>query len=324
MGSVATAGIPDNDSRTPDLAVVVVLGATATGKTGLAIRLAGELGGEVISADSRYFYRGMDIGTAKPTLAERGDIPHHLIDIRDPEDAYSLASFLDDAYAAIEGVAARRRLPIVAGGTPQYLRALLEGWRVPAVEPDDELRVRLDVVPVELLYERLLEVDPASAERIGPANKRRMIRALEVFEKTGKPMSEIAGQSKPPYRFVTTGLFQDREALYARIDARVADMFASGWLDEVRSLRERGISRAMPSMSAHGYREALDVIDGLETLDGAITRTRAMIHRYVRHQSTWFRRFEGVTWIDSARPGFEDVALRVVRDLLAAPTGSAF
>jgi len=300
-------------SLTVGLPVVVVLGATATGKTELAIQIASEHGGEVVSADSRYFYRGMDIGTAKPMADEQAGIPHHLIDILGPDQPYSLGQFLDDAYRAIEDVNANGRLPIVAGGTPQYLRALLEGWTVPEVTPDEEVRRRLAEEEPGALHARLMAVDPESAERIGPSNKRRMIRALEIFEATGRTMSELSGKNPPPYRFHIVGLTQPREVLYTRIDARVQRMYAEGWLDEVRALVANGITAQHPSMSAHGYREALEVVTGVSDEEDAIRRTCFIIHRYVRHQQTWFRRFDNVHWFDSSVAGWQNKAAERVQ-----------
>lgn len=302
---------------TPGLRVVVVLGATATGKTDLALRLAESVGGEVVNADSRYFYRGMDIGTAKPSAEERARVPHHLIDLLDPTEPFSLGAFLELAYAAIEGVASRGHVPIVTGGTPQYLRGLIEGWRPPPVPPDDALRARLDEEQTEVLFERLCAIDPRSAERIGPANRRRMIRALEVYEVLGRPMSEVSESEPPPWQFLLLGLRQDREALYARIDRRVGAMHVAGWLDEVRQLRDQGVTATTPSMSAHGYREALAVLEGSMALDEAIRQTQVMVHSYVRHQETWFRRFHGVSWLDSGDPGHVTQALEMVNEFLA-------
>ena len=312
--------MPDRRSLTDGLPVVVVLGPTATGKTELAIRIAQTFSGEVVSADSRYFYRGMDIGTAKPTPEERDGVPHHLIDILQPDEPYSLGQFLDDVYGALEEVGSRNRMPVVAGGTPQYLRAMLEGWTVPEVAPDGELRARLDEEPTEALYDRLSTLDPGAADRIGPANKRRLIRALEIFEKTGRTMTEQSGKSPPPYRFHVIGLTQPRRMLYARIDARVQRMYAAGWLDEVRALHDHGITAGHPSMSAHGYREALEVVSGQTSVADAIARTCFIIHRYVRHQQTWFRRFDGVHWFDSSVVGWQDDAIESVRTHLAAST----
>jgi tRNA dimethylallyltransferase len=302
---------------TSELPVVVILGATATGKTGLSIRVAQEFDGEVVNADSRYLYRGMDIGTAKPTEAERDGVTHHLIDIVDPWDGYSLSRFLRDAYAAVEDVGQRGGLPVVTGGTPQYLRAFVEGWSVPEVAPDAKLRAELEAMPTDKVFARLQSVDPVSAERIGPHNKRRMIRAVEIQQVTGRPMSDVAGHEKPPYRFLLLGLRQNREQLRARIDLRVVEMFSSGWLDEVRRLHELGVTAATPAMSAHGYREALEVVQGQADLDDAIRRTQLMVHRYVRHQETWFRKFSDINWFDSGEPGFEAAAVALVRGFLS-------
>ncbi|MCO5176491.1 MAG: tRNA (adenosine(37)-N6)-dimethylallyltransferase MiaA [Thermomicrobiales bacterium] len=303
---------------TPGLRVIVVLGATATGKTDLALRLAELSCGEVVNADSRYFYRGMDIGTAKPSVAERERVPHHLIDILEPTEQFSLGSFLDLAYTAIEDVARRGHVPIVTGGTPQYLRGLIEGWRPPPVAPNEALRARLEQEATDVLFARLRDVDPCSAERIGPDNRRRMIRALEVYEVLGRPMSEVSASVPPPWQFFLIGLRRDRDELYARIDQRVREMHEAGWLDEVRRLADRGVTAETPSMSAHGYREALAMLEGSLSLDEAIRQTQIMVHSYVRHQETWFRRFEGINWLDSGDPEHVARAMEMVREFLAA------
>jgi tRNA dimethylallyltransferase len=199
---------------------------------------------------------------------------------------------------------------------------MLEGWTVPEVPPDDALRARLDAESTAVLFAWLQTVDPESAERIGPSNKRRLIRALEVFEKTGRTMTEQSGKSPPPYAFLILGLTQPRDLLYARIDARVERMYAGGWLDEVRALHERGITASHPSMSAHGYREALEVVTRQTTVEDAVTRTCSIIHRYVRHQQTWFRRFEGVHWVDSSSGDWQSVAIDTVHAFLNASTAS--
>ena len=301
---------------TPGLRVVVILGATATGKTALALKVAESVGGEIINADSRYFYRGMDIGTAKPTVAEQMRVPHHLIDILEPTEPFSLGRFLTLVNGTVEEVAGRGRAPIVTGGTPQYLRAFLEGWRPPEVPPNEELRARLEDLSTEALCERLIEKDPVSAGRIGRHNRRRMIRALEVSETLGRPMSEVSASHAPPWRFLIIGLRSDRELLYERIDRRVEAMHAAGWLDEVVRLRDRGVTAATPAMSAHGYRETLAVLDGTLQIGEAIRQTQTMVHAYVRHQETWFRRFVDVQWLDSSVDGFDDVAVRMTREFL--------
>lgn len=320
QGPRSLASTPKGDNArglTPGLRVVVILGATATGKTELALRVAEAVGGEIVNADSRYFYRGMDVGTAKPAVDERARIPHHLVDILEPTDSFSLGAFLDLAYRAVEEIASRGPVPLVTGGTPQYLRAFIEGWRPPAVPPDDDLRARLDEHPTEALYAMLARVDPVSAERIGPHNRRRMIRALEVFETLGTPMSVVSASEPPPWEYLVLGLRRDRVTLYQRIDRRVVSMHEAGWLDEVARLRERRVTAATPSMSAHGYREALAVLEGTMTLDEAIRKTQTMVHAYVRHQETWFRRFEGVRWLDSGDEGHAAQAIAMTREFLA-------
>ena len=282
---------------TPGLPVVVILGLTATGKTGLSLALAERFDIEIVNADSRYLYRGMDIGTAKPTPDELAGAPHHLVDLLDPDEPYSLVTFLDDAFAAIEAIGRRGRLPVVVGGTPQYLRALIEGWQMPRVPPDDELRARLKGVPVEELHRRVEEVDPESAERIGPTNARRLIRALEVWEKTGRPLSEQQGKAPPPYRMLLIGLQRDHEEIYDRIDERARWMFDNGLLDEARDLLRYDPS--LPALSAIGYPEARAVVLGALSLEEAIERTQFATHRFARQQRTWYRRFEGVRWFDA-------------------------
>jgi tRNA dimethylallyltransferase len=193
---------------------------------------------------------------------------------------------------------------------------MLEGWTVPEVPPDEEVRARLDQESTDALYQRLRDVDPESAARIGPSNKRRMIRALEIYEKTGQTMTEQSGKAPPPYRFHIIGLTQPRDLLYPRIDDRVRRMYDEGWLDEVRALSEIGITAAHPSMSAHGYREALEVVTGQTSAEDAIARTCTIIHRYVRHQQTWFRRFDGVHWFDSSTDGWQTEATDSVATFL--------
>ena len=295
---------------TPGLPVVVILGLTATGKTGLSLALAERFAIEIVNADSRYFYRGMDIGTAKPTAEELGAVPHHLVNILDPDEPYSLALFLDDAYAAIEAIGRRGRLPVVVGGTPQYLRALIEGWQMPRVPPDEELRASLERVPVEELFSRVEAVDPVSAESIGPTNARRLIRALEVWEHTSVPLSDQQGKHPPPYRWLLVGLQLDRELLYERIDERARWMFAHGLLDEARALLD--YDATLPALSAIGYPEARAVVLGELTVEEAIERTQHATHRFARHQQTWYRRFEGVRWFDA---GDEELAIRVAHEI---------
>jgi tRNA dimethylallyltransferase len=304
-----------NNSRrlTPGLPVIVLLGATATGKTALALQLARRFNAEIINADARYLYRGLDIGTAKPSITERAEIPHHLVDTLEPTESYSLAQFLEHAYEIIETIAQRGKRPLVVGGTPQYLRALLEGWQTPNVAPDEALRRELATVSVAELQERLRAVDATSAEQIGP-NQRRLIRALEIYQATGRPASEQRSKRPPPYSFLVLGLRMERSALHARIADRTAWMFLHGLLEEAQALID--LDPTLPALSSIGYPEARAVVAGRLALDQAIERTRFATHRYVRHQETWLRRFSDVHWFDSAAAGYADKVERVVRDFL--------
>lgn len=296
--------------------VVAVVGATATGKTGAAISLARVVHGEVISADSRYLYRGMTIGTAAPDETEMEGVPHHLIGFLDPQDLYSLTLYQRDALRAIACVHERGHVPILAGGTPLYVNALLEGWRIPEVAPDSEFRASLEKLVqdagAEHLHRRLEQVDPAAASRIPLTNVRRVIRALEIHHHTGKRMSDLEGKSPPPFQVLLIGLTLPRDELYRRIDARVDSQIARGWVDEVRALLSAGVSPTSPAMSAIGYPEIIDVLYGRASLEEALERIKFHTHRYARHQLTWLRRMTGVTWYDPRDlDWFEQVVNRV-------------
>ncbi len=273
--------------------LLVVLGPTAVGKTALAIRLAQTFGGEIVSADSRQIYREMDIGTAKPTPEQRAEAVHHLIDVVNPDEDLSLAQYQRLAYAAIDDIHGRGRLPLLVGGTGQYITAVLEGWSIPEVPPNPALRAEMEAFAVErglaALYARLLELDPQAAGFVDARNPRRVVRALEVCIETGRPFSEQRRKTPPPYRTRVFGLTMEREALYARADRRVLDMMAEGFLDEVRRLLDRGYSRGLPSMSGLGYRElSAHLLDGLP-LDEAVQATQNATHDFIRRQYTWFR-----------------------------------
>ncbi len=294
--TVTTAQSPDKKP------LIAVVGATCVGKTSAAIRLARHVDGEVISADSRYLYRGMNIGTATPTEAEMEGVPHHLISFLNPSDEYSLTLYQRDAYRAIADVQERGRVPILAGGTPLYVNALLEGWRIPEVPPDAEYRAMMEDLAhsegAEHLHHCLERVDPAAAERIPASNVRRVIRALEIHRATGKRMTDIEGKSPPPYRVLRIGLTLPREELYRRIDARVEDQIAQGLLEETRALLNSGVAPDAPAMSAIGYPEMVAVLQDRMELGEAIERIKFHTHRYARHQMTWLRRMREVNWFD--------------------------
>jgi tRNA dimethylallyltransferase len=297
--------------------LIAVVGPTATGKSALAVRLAQRLGGEVVNADSRQLYRGMNVGTAKPTIDERSGVAHHLVDVLDPDEPFSLGKYLDLASRALHDCWSRNVLPIVAGGTGQYIWALLEGWQVPRVAPDTVLRAELEAVAgregPQPLLEELRRVDPAYADRVDPLNVRRIIRAIEVFRRTGRPLSSCQTRLPPDYDWLTVGLSCEREELYRRIDARVDVMFQSGLVDEVWSLIERGYGCELPSMSSIGYRQVCQHLAGELTLGEAIERTKTETHRLARMQHNWFRAGDPrISWIDATAGDPFSEALRIV------------
>ena len=273
--------------------LILIVGPTATGKTEIALQLAELLNGEIVSADSRLFYRGMDIGTAKPTREEQARIPHHLIDIANPDEILSLAVFQQIAREAIADIHMRNKLPFLVGGTGQYIRAVTEGWNPPEVKPDERLRNELERMKeargMYWLYERLKAIDSVAAEKIDARNYRRTIRALEVIMTTGKKFSEQRGQSQTPYHLVTIGLTRPRIELYEKIDQRIDQMFANGFLEEVKGLLAKGYSPTLPTLSAIGYRECIRVIEGELSEEQAKAEIRRATRVFVRRQANWFK-----------------------------------
>jgi len=273
--------------------LILIVGPTAVGKTELAIQLAEKFNGEIVSADSRLFYRGMDIGTAKPSREEMARVPHHLIDIVDPDETLSLAVFQQKAKEIIAEIHSRGRLPFLVGGTGQYVRAVTEGWSPPEVMPDERLRRVLENLAEEespsWLHDKLRTLDPEAAEKIDARNVRRTVRALEVILSTGRKFSAQRGQTQSPYHLITIGLIRPREELYRRVDERIELMFASGFVDEVKSLLQKGYSPPLPSMSAIGYREAVRVAKTEWNTDQAKVEMRRMTRIFVRRQANWFK-----------------------------------
>lgn len=283
--------------------LVVIVGPTAVGKTSIALDLAERLGGEIVSADSRLFYRGMDVGTAKPTAEERARVPHHLIDVSDPDETWSLPVFQRAAHEAILDIHRRERLPFLVGGTGQYVRAVTEGWQVPSQEPDHRLRSVLERWAAEIgpfeLHRRLAVLDPDAASVIDARNVRRTVRALEVTLCTGRRFSEQRRQNASPYSLMIIGLTRPRGELYARIDERIDAMIASGFIEEVRRLLERGYRSNLPTMSAIGYREIAAYIRGEMPLEDAIVQMKQFTRRYVRQQGAWFGAGNpGIHWFE--------------------------
>ena len=292
--------------------LVVILGPTAVGKTELSLRLAERTGGEIISADSRYLYRGMDIGTAKPTPAELARVPHHLIDVADPDEIWSLAVFKQAAIEAIRAVLSRGRLPILVGGTGQYVRAIVEDWDIPAQEPDNRLRERIESWGKEIgpgeLHDRLAVIDPAAAQRIQPSNVRRTVRALEVIFLTGRRFSEQYTRSGSPFSLLLIGLQRPRAELYQRIDARIEAMIADGLVDEVKGLLEKGYAPDLPTLSAIGYREVAATLQGEMSLDEAVVQMKRLTRQFVRRQANWFKESDPtIHWLNAATVTVDDL-----------------
>jgi tRNA dimethylallyltransferase len=300
--------------------LVAVVGPTATGKSDLAIYLAREFDGEVINADSRQVYRYMDIGTAKLSREELALVPHHLIDIINPDDDFSLAQYREMAIGIITDIHERGKLPILAGGSGQYVRALLEGWEVPKVGPDPELRQRLEEKAAEgradELYHELEEVDPEAARTIDPRNLRRVIRALEVSYRTGKPFSQLRTKQTPAYDALIIGLTTDRKELYRRIDLRVDSMIENGLVDEVKKLKKMGYGSDIPAMSGIGYKQIMMYLDGEISLDSAVRQIKTETHRLVRRQYNWFSLSdERIKWLD-IQDDFKEEARELVAEFL--------
>lgn len=271
------------------------------------MELARAFDGEIVSADSRQIYRAMDIGTAKPPPADLSAVRHHLIDIIDPDETYSLALFLRDAKDAILNIKKRRsRLPIVVGGTGQYIRALLEGWQVSDAKPNAKLRAGLEARAAsegrESLYAELRRRDPRAARRIDGNNTRRVIRALEMLE-AGGPAAAVPRKIPPGYDALTLGIAMERTALYKRIDERVDEQIRAGWLDEVRALTERGCRAGSPALSGLGYGELLAHIRGDMSIEDAVQRIKYRTHRYARQQHNWFRLTDpSIRWFGAPPP----------------------
>jgi tRNA dimethylallyltransferase len=273
--------------------VLVLVGPTAVGKTELAIRIAERLEGEIVSADSRLLYRGMDIGTAKPTRSEMARAPHHMIDLADPDEIWSLATFQQKMLQIIDEIQARGHLPIVAGGTGQYIRSMMEGWIIPTVLPDPRMREVLERFGLEIgaaeLHRRLSLIDPQATEKMDANNLRRSIRALEVMFTTGELFSTQKDKQPPDLDFKLIGLSRPREELYARVDARIESKFDQGFVEEVKALLEKGYNQELPTLSAIGYREVIQYLNGEMTLEEPKIQMRKKTREFIRRQANWFK-----------------------------------
>ena len=292
--------------------LIVVVGPTAVGKTEISIRLAEKLGGEIVSADSRLIYRGMNIGTAKPAPEELRRVTHHLIDIADPDDEWSLGEYLLQTSKIISEIQARGVLPFLVGGTGQYIQAVVEGWELPDIKPDLALRqVILDWgerIGAEEVRARLELLDPEAAANIDGPNLRRMVRALEVIFRSGRKFSAQQKKSASPHRILQIGLIRSREELFRRIDLRIEKMVAAGFIEEVKDLLEAGYSPELSSLSAIGYKQIVGYLAGEYSLEEALRQIGSKTRKYVRQQANWFRIDDPkISWYDLSADPFDSI-----------------
>ncbi|HVT90328.1 MAG TPA: tRNA (adenosine(37)-N6)-dimethylallyltransferase MiaA [Tepidisphaeraceae bacterium] len=286
--------------------IIVILGPTASGKSDLAMRVAQKIGAQILSVDSMQIYRHMNIGTAKPSAAERQQVVHHLIDVVNPDETFAVAQFVEQADQIISD-SVRRNIPLIAtGGTPLYYKSLFEGlFEGPSA--DANLRLRLSATPLAELHTRLQRIDPAAAQRIHVNDRRRLVRALEVYELTGQAISSFqtewtSGQARHAARWF--GLNWDRDELNRRINARVKTMIDAGWVDETRDLLKRFDALSKTAVEATGYRELIDQLQGKMSLDNAIEQIKIATRQLARRQMKWFRRFKHVQWLQgNSSPG---------------------
>jgi tRNA dimethylallyltransferase len=308
---------PSQQGAPPKLPLLVLVGPTAVGKTAISVAVAKRLGAEIISGDSMQVYRGLDIGTAKIAPAEMEGVPHHMIDIKEPDEPFSVAEFQARVDDLVREIAGRGRLPMLVGGTGLYVRAVVMAYTFTEMEADPALRQRLAEEEARhgpgYLHRRLQAVDPAAAARLHPNDLRRIIRALEVWEQTGVRISETqrAWELEPRYDDLCIGLTMDRELLYRRIDQRVDAMLAAGWVEEVRRLLAR-YRPDLQSMEAIGYRELILYLRGLLTWDEAVALIKRNTRRFAKRQFTWFRRDARIHWLDVTAPEARERAVEEI------------
>lgn len=300
--------------------LIVIVGPTAVGKTSVSIALAQRLEGEIVSADSRLLYRGMDIGTAKPTEEEMQGVPHHLIDVADPDERWNLAIYQRQAYRIIDAVHERGHLPFLVGGTGQYIRSIIEGWNIPPQRPDlamrDALNHWVETIGAEGLHKRLAALDPEAAAQIDYRNVRRVVRALEVIFKTGERFSELRRKQECPYDPIVLGINRPREELYERVDQRIEEMLDRGLVEEIRGLLEAGYSSNLSTMSAIGYGEIIKYLQGEITYEEAIILIKRNTRTFVRRQANWFKPDDPrITWFEAGENLVEEMESIIRRQL---------
>ena len=305
---------------TPLPKLIVLLGPTASGKSGLGITLARRFHGEIISADSRQVYRGLDIGTAKVTPAEQAIVLHHMLDVADPREVYTVAQYQRDAIAVINDILKRGNQPFLVGGSPHYIQAVVDHLDIPRIKPQPELRAQLEKRPLSELLEQLEELDPQSAAAIDRNNPRRVIRALEVCLISGKPFSQQRKMAEPLYQSLLLGIEWPREVLYHRIDARVDERMQQGMVQEVQRLLDKGISDERLEALGLEYRYITRLLKGaFENENEMVRRLKYAIHDFTRRQLTWFRKDKRIVWVNG---GDWDQAEEVVRDFLSHVSGT--
>ena len=284
--------------------LIVILGPTASGKSELAVKLAKKFDGEIISADSRQVYRGLDIGTAKPTKKEAKTVAHHLIDIKKPNQAYNVAQYKRDALTSINKIIRRGKVPFLVGGTGLYIKAIVDNLDIPQVKPNLKLRKQLELKVktkgIKSVYEQLIKIDPEAVYIVDPKNPRRIIRALEVALKTKKPFSQQRKKGKPLFEFLQIGLKLDAKKLKEKIEKRVDKMIKMGLAGEVKNLINRR-SKDLPTFDAIGYREIIDYLDGKISLLEAVEKIKKNTWRFARRQMTWFKKDKRIHWIKNPK-----------------------
>jgi tRNA dimethylallyltransferase len=285
--------------------MIAIVGPTAVGKSELALHLAQYFPVEIISADSRQVYRYMDIGTNKPSSAERASVPHHVIDVVEPDEDFSLAMYHQLAIEALKAIQQKGKLPLLVGGSGLYVWSLVEGWKIPQVPPDQKRRRRLEARAEQEgsrnLYQELQNIDPVAAAKINPSNTRRIIRALEIYHATGQRPSQLQRKEALGFPILLIGLTRERSELYSRIDRRVDKMIQMGLVEEVEQLLKKGYSLTLPSMSGIGYKQIGQFLRGEMTLPQAIDKIKYETHRLARHQYAWFRLGDSrIHWFDTS------------------------